>query len=89
MTRPAGIVEPDLASNAYEEAVRATEAAQIQLFKRRQALNSVPGWDADRRAASQSRVDEAIAMHEAAEMREYACWQLVDRLRKCPTKCGR
>lgn len=81
-TKPRTVVsELQIANNTYSEAVRVTEAFRIQHGIRRRALLAVPGWDKLKQAELQLRVEESMGQMEAAERREYACWQQVEHLR--------
>jgi hypothetical protein len=81
-TKPRTVVtELQLANNTYDESVRVTEAFRIQHGIRKRAMLAVPGWDVNKRQELQLRVEESLGQLEAAERREYACWQQVQHLR--------
>jgi hypothetical protein len=81
-TKPSTVVsELQIARNTYDESVRVTEAFGIQLGIRKRAMLAVPGWDTNKRAELALRVEECQGQLEAAERREYACWQQVEHLR--------
>lgn len=81
-TKPSTVVsELQIARNTYDESVRVTEAFRIQHGIRKRAMLAVPGWDNNKRQELALRVEESQYQLEAAERREYACWQQVEHLR--------
>lgn len=70
------VTELQLANNTYDEAVRVVEAFKIQLSARKRAHHAKASHE------TWLRIEECLGQLEAAERREYACWQNVDHLRK-------